>query len=307
MAMPSNRGENGHLAMEESTRARVGVCPTHGAVTPLIVGNRWKCPFCGVFIRKQESMVEAASGENAGRTVDEIFWRLEVHRMLEAIGDNLRALPEEVQALVDYRTAMDWIEWTDAVHMTLPAKELDKAVQRIRQVATKLIRTPQLFLDLAGLESELSRRMEQRVRLRREQEALTESVHELEGREKKLHDTLWSVEASAHMSSEEIVQRVRQFSETRRETERLIDVNVRVNRENWSAQYHLAGLQGEIQRVTAALQRLQQLERAGWETLADKLTTKDLMNLIDLREKNRLKELLRREQATLSSLNNRVA
>ncbi len=283
-------GDNGHDGMDTVTRARVGVCPTHGAVTPLIVGNRWKCPFCGVFIRKQKSLVEGASPESDGRSVDEVFWRLEVHRILEAIAANLGALPGHAQALVDHRTAMDWIAWTDAVHMTLPATELENAVQRITELATKLIRTPQLFRDLAVLETECSRRAEARDRLRGEEAVLKGSVRQLEELNKQLRDALQSVEASANMSSEDIVQHIRHFSETQWKTKQLEAANVRLNRECWSAYYYLTGLKQQIQRSTDEVQRFRQLEGAAWETLADKLTTTDLMNLIDLRQKKQLDE-----------------
>ena len=305
MVTPSNRGENGHLTRAESTRAR-GICPTHGVVIPVLVGNRWKCPSCGMFIRKQGGPEVGSVPKVVQRTTDETFWRLEVHRILEAIASKLRELPDHVQALVEYRTAMDWIEWTDAVHMTLPDAELENAVQRIKQVATKLIQAPQLFQDLVGLESDRSVRSQEIDRLHADQAALAEEVHKLGVRAKKLQDIIRSVEVSAQMSSGEILRRIRDLSETRRETEELMDENVHLRQENSWEQRHLAGLQHETQRVGMELSRLRQLEEASWEHLAERLTMQDLMNLIDQREKKEYKELVKRQQAALSSLNSRA-
>ena len=85
-----------------------------------------------------------------------------------------------------------------------------------------------------------------------------------------------------------------------------MEENVRLRQENSWEQRHLAGLQHETQRVGMELSRLRQLEEASWEDLAERLTMKDLMNLIDQREKKEYKELLNRQQTALSSLNSRV-
>ena len=169
-------GENGHEGTEIVTRARVGECPTHGSVTPFIVGSRWKCPSCGVYIRKQDGLQVGSSPKVVQRTANETLWRLEIHCILEARAATLMDLPESVQALTDHRIVMDWIQWTDGVHMTLPATELDKAVRRINERSAKLVGASQLVQDLATLEAECSDREGQRDRLRSEKAALKESV-----------------------------------------------------------------------------------------------------------------------------------
>src|SRR5438034_1031448 len=204
MATPSNRGENGRSAMEESTRAHVGVCPTHGSVTPLIVDGRWKCPFCGVYIRKQDGPQGGSLREVVQRTPDETFRRLEIHRNLEATVANLRELPDQVQALVDHQITMDWIEWTDAVHMTLPAIELDGAIRRIYERAAGLMEGSQLFQDLATVKAECSEFRGQRDRLRSEEAALRESVTDWETRADKVNKAVGSIESKTGMTFTEV-------------------------------------------------------------------------------------------------------
>jgi len=305
MATPSNRGENGHLAMEESSRARVGVCPIHGSVTPFIVGGRWKCPSCGVYIRKQDRLQAGSFPRIVQRTSDETFWRLEVHCILEATAAKLRELPEHVQALVDHRIVMDWIEWTDAVHMTLPETELDGAVRRINERAAKLVGASQLFPDLATLEAECSDREGQRDRLRSEEAALKESVDYWEGRARKLNSSIRSAESTTGMSLTEVYQQLSRFSEMRGETERLMDFSNRLNQERWSAQACLGQLQREISRCANEVQRLSQLAKEEWETLSDRLTTEDLIKLHRMQQKKRFEkrreELRKRVTARFSS------
>lgn len=291
--------------MEESTRARVGVCPTHGSVTPLIVGGRWKCPSCGVYIRKQDGLLTGSFPKVVQRTSDETFWRLEVHCILEATAAKLRELPEHAQALVDHRIVMDWIEWTDAVRMTLPATELDGAVRRINERAAKLVGASQLFHDLATLEAECSDRERQRDRLRSEEAGLKESVGYWEARAGKLNKSIRSVESTTGMSLTEIYQQLSRFSELRRETEGLMDFSNRLSQGCWSAQTYLGQLQGEISRCADEVQRLSQLAKDEWETLSSKLTTEDLIKLHRMQQKKRLEkrveELGKRVTGRLSS------
>ena len=292
MATPLNRGENGHLAMEESTRAREGVCPTHGVVTPLIVGGRWKCRSCGEYIRKQDRLQAGSSPNVVQRSSDETLWRLEVHCTLEATAAKLRELPEHVQALVDHRIVMDWIEWTDAVHMTLPATELDGAVRRINERAAKLVGASQLFQDLATLEAECSDREGQRDRLRSEEATLSESVNYWETRAEKVNKSIRSVESSTGMSLTEVYQKLSRFSEMVRETQGMMDFRNKLSQECWFAQTYLGQLQGEISRRANEVQRLDELVKVEWETLSDRLTTEDLIRLQRMQQKKRLEKRL---------------
>lgn len=301
MATPSNRGENGHLAMEESTRARAGVCPTHGVVTPVVVGGRWKCPVCGTFIRKQGSTSLAAFPRAVERSADEMLWRLEVHHTLLAIAARLSGLPEDVQTLVAFGAVMDWIEWADAGHMTIPATELEKAVQRIVDRAAELDGAPQLFRNLSTLEEEFARRAEERDRLRSEGAALKDTVGRWETRARKLENWLKAVEGKSGMSSAEILRHLQNFSAVLRETERLSQAKNQLNRDCWSAHAQLGQLQGEIYRGQHEVRRLRQLEGESWDKVADKLTTRELLDLLDRKQETRLKDLQRRAMIRTSS------
>lgn len=279
--------------MEESTRARAGVCPTHGVVTPTVAGGRWKCPVCGTFIRKQGSTILAASPRAPERSTDEMLWRLEIHHVLQAIAAKLSDLPGHVQTLVEFGAAMDWIEWADAGRMTLPATDLEIAVGRIVDRAAKLAGAQQLVRTLSNLEEECMRRSEEKDRLRTEGAALKEAVAHQSAESKRLGDWLKAVERKTGMSTpEEILRHLQHFSAVSREVERLSRDQDQLNRDCGSAFYQLAHLRGEIGRGQREVARLSELEGGSWDRLADKLSREDVMNLFDRRRENQLKARL---------------
>ncbi len=280
----SDGGEHGHQEMERSATglARACVCPVHGVVVPEVVGKRWRCPVCKLFVPKQETIAIETAPKASERTIEESLWRLEVHHILGAIARRLSAGPEEMQSLSDFGVVIDWIQYADSGHMIFPAADLEKALQRIKERSARLVGSGRLYQDLEGLQADRARLVVETERLRRTKAELEQTTVRSKSEAGRLQAGIRAVESKTGMSYGEILDNLRNFRLTAVEATRLAAAMEEWRRECWSAQNHLNQLNGEIGRKQEEIQRLVGLQRETLSGLVCKLSVRDAMSLLEL-------------------------
>ncbi len=292
----SDDGVDGHQEMEQSAAAlaRACVCPVHGVVVPEIVGKRWRCPKCKLFVPKQETIGLANPTTTSERTIDESLWRLEVHNILGAIARQLSGGPDEMQSLCDFGVVMDWIRYADAGHMILPSADLEKALQRIKERSAKLLGTSRLYEEIEGLEADQAKLVEETERLRSLRAELVETTARLKREAERLRAEIQAVESRTGMSYGEILGSLRNLKLVKVEATRLGAAVEEWRRECWAAQGYLSQLNWDIGRRRQEIQRLSGLQEETLDGIVRRLSLQDAASLLARVRRRNLDEAMAR-------------